>query len=394
MHCTIALMLSLLLLPARVPPQQGSAAGFVTVLGRDTVALESFRRSASRLDGDILLRAPRTVRYHYAIEFRPDGGVSRSVVDFTLPGADMLPRNRTAITFSGDSVRVDVDTAGVQQTFRRAVPRGTAPELMSGFDSDYGLYISLGMYESILARLRSPVNDTAKIPVIGAVGGQPGTKLIVRRSDTLVDVDYFKILWTHLAVNASGQIDGADATETTEKTRSIRTAPINIDSAAREYVRRDRGGKAFGVASPPDSARAQLGSASIRISYSSPRKRGREILGTTVRYDRVWRTGANAATVLTVDRPVRIGGFSLPAGAYSLWTVPSRDGAALIINRETGQWGTNYDSAKDVAKLPMHVSRGRPVQENFRISVSASGNTGELQLEWDDFVWSIPISAP
>jgi hypothetical protein len=354
--------------------------------------LESFRRTSSRLDGDILLRAPRTIRYHYDVTFRPDGGVSRSVVDLMVPGVDNAPRNRTTISFAGDSARVEVDTGGVQQTFQRAAPHGTSPELMSGFGSDYGLYISLGLYESIFAHVSSPPKDTARIPVISAVGGVPGIKLIVRRSPALIDVDYFKILWTHIAINATGQIEGADATETTEKTRSVRTAPINIDSASKEFVRRDRAGKAFGVASPPDSVRTRVGSVSVAINYSSPRKRGRAILGATVPYDRVWRTGANAATVLAIDHPITIGGHALPAGMYTLWTVPARDGVLLVINSEYGQWGTDHDSAKDLVRLPMTVSRSQVVQENFAITVSSDGSNGELRMRWDDFVWSIPIS--
>ena len=385
-------LFSLLLVLAAGRLQQVPAASFVTTLGRDTVALETFRRTPSRLDGDILLRAPHTVRYHYAIELRPDGSTARSVVDFTQPGIDNAPRNRTTITLAGDTARIELDTSGVQQSFKRAVPRGTAPELMSGFNSDYGLYISLGMYEPIVARVATPPNDTDRIAVIGAVGGQPGTKWLVRRAGSTVDVDYFKVGWTHLAVGAGGRIEGADATETTEKTRSARTAPINIDSAAREFVRRDRAGKAFGVSSPPDSVRAVIGGARISIDYSSPRKRGREILGTTVRYDRVWRTGANAATVLTTSRPVTIGGFALAAGTYSLWTVPGRDRTDLIINSDHGQWGTDYDPGKDIARLPMTTTHFPQIAESFRIDVTSSGSAGELRLRWDDFLWTIPIA--
>ena len=152
------------------------------------------------------------------------------------------------------------------------------------------------MDEAILSHLTAMSNATDTVPVIGAASGQPGTKLIVRRSPTIVDIDYFKILWTHVTVNASGQIEGEDATETTEKTRSVRTAPMNIDSAAKVLVRRDAAGNAFGVSSPADSVRTRIGPASIAIDYCSPRKRGRRILGTTVPFDKISRTGANAAT--------------------------------------------------------------------------------------------------
>jgi Protein of unknown function (DUF2911) len=392
-YALISLVLALIA-PSAVPQrqQQPDGAAFVTTLGRDTIALESYRRTAARLDGDILLRVPRTVRYHYAFTFRPDGGISRSVVDLTPLSAGGAPAIRTSIAFVGDSARVDIDSAGAQQTITRAIRHGTVPELMSGFGSDYGLYISLGMYESLFTHLTAPVNDTTTFPVIGAVGGQPGSKLIVRRSPTLIDVDYFKILWTHVAVNANGRVEGADATETTERTRSTRTAPINIDSAAKEFIRRDRAGKAFGISSPADSVRARLGTAAITIDYSSPRKRGRDILGTTVLYDRVWRTGANAATVLTVNQLMTIGGYSLPAGVYTLWTLPTKGGVQLVINGQHGQWGTDYDPTKDVVRLPMKEVRGQPVQENFTITLAATGNAGELRMQWDDFVWSIPMS--
>ncbi len=370
--------------------QRGDGGAFVTVLGRDTVAIESFELGAARLDGDILLRAPRTVRYHYAMTLRADGSVARSEVEF-IPLTDNLPRRKTTITFTADSARVDFDSAGAVRTVRHAVPRGTTPELMSGFNSDYGLYISLGMYESILAH--SGASDSSVVPVIGAISGEPGRKILVRRSPTVVDVDYFKILWTHFAVNSARQIQSADATETTEKTRSVRIGAVNIDSAAKEFVRRDRSGKSFGVSSPPDSVRTHIGGTTIAIDYNSPRKRAREILGTTVPYDRVWRTGADAATVLTVNRALTIGGYVLPAGKYTLWTVPSKGGAELVINSQHGQWGTDYDPATDLVHLPLRTAKAAAPQENFTIGITGSGSDGELTLQWDDFIWSIPVSA-
>ncbi|MDB4911587.1 MAG: hypothetical protein JWO39_2410, partial [Gemmatimonadetes bacterium] len=78
-------------------------------------------------------------------------------------------------------------------------------------------------------------------------------------------------------------------------------------------------------------------------------RRGRTILGAVVPYGNVWRTGANEATVLIFDKDMTIGGTPVPAGAYSLWTIPKADGTVqLIINRQHGQWGTDYDSAQDV----------------------------------------------
>ena len=115
--------------------------------------------------------------------------------------------------------------------------------------------------------------------------------------------------------------------------------------------------------------------------------------GAVVPYDKVWRTGANEATVLTFDRDMTIGGAQLPAGAYSLWTIPKADGTVqLIINRQHGQWGTSYDPAQDVVRVPMKASTAPAPQENFAIDVPGSGTSGELRISWDVFVWSVPLT--
>jgi hypothetical protein len=76
-----------------------------------------------------------------------------------------------------------------------------------------------------------------------------------------------------------------------------------------------------------------------------------------------------------------------------LWTIPKADGTVqLIINRQHGQWGTDYDSAQDLVRMPMKSSTAPSPQESFAIDISGSGNDGELRLSWDTFVWSIPLS--
>jgi Protein of unknown function (DUF2911) len=369
-------------------------ATLVTTLGQDTIAIESYRTTRAGVRGDLLLRAPRTVLYHYDITLRPDGGLSRSTVDFTRPGDGQAQRIRTTITVRDDSALVDVDSAGIDHSLERPVSRNLRPGLMTGFASDYGLYISLGIYEAIVSKLGSALNVVHEVPVIDVVDGSLRTKQLVRRSTSDVDVDYFGIAWTHLTLDAGGNVERANASGTTEQTQSVRTGAVNIDSATNAFVRRDRAGQSLGQLSPPASAMATVGGATFRIRYNSPRKRGRVILGTTVPFGQVWRTGANAATELIVDRAVAIGGKKIPAGTYTLWTVPTPHGVTLIINGQHGQWGTNYDPTKDIVRVPMHVQRGEPAREDFTISLSGNGSSGELRIAWADFVWSVVLSGP
>lgn len=369
----------------------GDSAGFVTVLGRDTIALESFRRTEARLQGEIVLRVPATVHFHYSFDLRPDGSVSRAVIDLKPLAAPALASRRVSLEFGADSVQVAIDSAGATQRATYAVRPGTLPLLLTGFNDSFGLYESFGMYELLFSRPSFRLTDSTRAPFIGALSGQVGTKRLARRSASQIDTDFFGIAWTHLEVDDQGHILGADASATTEKTRTRRTGPIDVTRAAKAFATRDRAGRGVGIASPEDSVRVKLGAAHLAIDYSSPRRRGRTILGAVVPYNQVWRTGANAATVLFVDHPLMIGNTLVGPGGYSLWTLPTASGVELIINRQHGQWGTEYDSSRDLARIAMQVSAEASPRENFAILVIGQGDSAELVMQWDTFVWRVPV---
>ena len=112
-----------------------------------------------------------------------------------------------------------------------------------------------------------------------------------------------------------------------------------------------------------DTARATIGAATFAVDYGRPLLRGRTLLGDVISYDRVWRTGANAATQFTTSAPITLAGLSLPAGKYTLWTVPHLRGVDLIVNRQTGQWGTEYGRAHDLGTAAMKSDSVNPPVE-------------------------------
>jgi hypothetical protein len=116
-------------------------------------------------------------------------------------------------------------------------------------------------------------------------------------------------------------------------------------------------------------------------------------VGNILPYDRVWRTGANAATQFTTSAPIMLAGYAVPAGTYTLWTVPRVNGAAdIILNKQTGQWGTEYDGAKDLFMTRMKTEALTTPVEVFTISVvPADATHGTLALEWGPFRWTSPI---
>ncbi|HEY2896026.1 MAG TPA: DUF2911 domain-containing protein [Gemmatimonadaceae bacterium] len=368
-------------------------ASFITTLGRDTVVVESVARAGNRVTGDIIVRVPATVRVHYDVELRADGSVARSSYESDPMGAKNMAGSRLTLDFEGDSVRATLDSAGQKGKVVHRVPKGVVPMLMTGFGASYGLYSAIGLYELLLERTKPSANDTLVVPAIDIANGTISKRKFLARSDTQIDVDYFGILWTHLTVDPTGQITAADARETTEKTKTERTQSVDIGALAKSFASADRSGKGVGAASPNLIAKGTVGGQPVVVSYGSPRRRGRVILGAVVPYDKVWRTGANEATVLTFDKDMTIGGAPVPAGAYSLWTIPKPDGTVqLIINRQHGQWGTNYDPAQDLVRVPMKASTAPAPQENFAIDIPGSGDSAELRISWDVFVWSVPLA--
>jgi len=148
------------------------------------------------------------------------------------------------------------------------------------------------------------------------------------------------------------------------------------------------------VPSPGATAAGTIHGAAIEVSYSQPAKRGRDIWGTLVPHDGVWRTGANAATILTTGSDLVVEGAELPAGSYTLWSTYSEDSQQLIINSETGQWGTAYNPANDFTTVEMTKSELPGMLERFTISLEETAEGGMLHLDWDDARFSVDIRVP
>lgn len=145
-------------------------------------------------------------------------------------------------------------------------------------------------------------------------------------------------------------------------------------------------------ASPRDTASMRLGGATVSVDYGRPYARGRKIMGGLVPFGQVWRTGANAATTLTTSADLRIGGVDVPRGKYTLYTLPAADRWLLVVNRQTGQWGTEYDAKRDLARIPMRLSALRSPTEQFTITLTPAQNgRGELAMAWENTRVSVPV---
>ncbi len=199
---------------------------------------------------------------------------------------------------------------------------------------------------------------------------------------------------SYIKLDPAGRLLGLDGRATTQKVEVERRATVDLDTYAAAFTAAQEARGPMGPLSPRDTVRAAIGGGRLTVEYSRPWKRGRQIFGGVVPWYRVWRLGANAATHLSTTANLEAGGQVIPAGTYTLWTLPSPAGASLILNRQTGQWGTHYDPALDLTRLELQRERRLPPVEQFSIELEPSSAGGRLRFSWDTTSYVLPFSVP
>jgi hypothetical protein len=146
------------------------------------------------------------------------------------------------------------------------------------------------------------------------------------------------------------------------------------------------------IVSPRDSVKATFNGKKIAISYGKPSILGRKIFGAFVPYYKVWRTGAGAATTLITETDLEVDGAVVPRGAYSLYTLPAEERWKLIINKQTGQWGTIYNPQLDLARVDLNIKKLKSPIEDLTFKLEKNGNDGgTLKIEWANTSLSVPF---
>jgi hypothetical protein len=146
--------------------------------------------------------------------------------------------------------------------------------------------------------------------------------------------------------------------------------------------------------SPPAKAECKLsGGKTVTIDYSSPRAKGRKIFGGLVPFGEIWRAGANEATAFVTNSDLSVGGKAVPAGSYTIFTIPEQDKWTLVISKKIGEWGTAYPGPnEDLARIDMKVSKLPSAVENFTIAFDQSGTGCTLHMDWETTRASVEIT--
>jgi len=147
-------------------------------------------------------------------------------------------------------------------------------------------------------------------------------------------------------------------------------------------------------ASPHETVSAEVGGAKVSITYGRPYMKGRPVAGGLIPYTSVWRTGADEATTLTTDKMLMFGSLHVGAGSITLWTQAAESGAwKLILNKETGQWGTAHKPENDLGRVDMVIEKLATPVEQFTIAIEpGTGKSGRIVMTWDTVKMIVPFS--
>lgn len=362
--------------------------GFIAALGNDTTSVELVTRTPNRISGDAVGRSPVVVRRRWEATLAADGTIRRWTLDTHIPnGVDVTSLHHEA-TIERDRItlvrRVNDSTARFSY---RLAHSATVP--WNAF-----LYST---YEPLLAAARG-LADTTRIGIYffeGWAEGQLGYARVRALGGDSVALSSTGLSGAGVAhVDADGRLLSYSGEGTTYKQQVTRVRAVpDLDEIERRFAADEKAKGVHARLSNRDTAQGNVGSANVKVVYGRPLARGRQLVGGLIPYGRVWRTGANEATHLHISQPVRLAGVQLEAGAYTLWTLPSERGVQLIINRQTGQWGTGYQSRFDIARVPMQVDTVTTHAEAFTIRIDPASGRARLVMEWGSVQWSVPIEA-
>jgi hypothetical protein len=382
------LLTAAVLLASPIACARSQTHGFVAVLGNDTTSIERVTRSGNRITGDAVGRSPAVVRRRWEAELAPDGSIASWSMETLIPNAPAASQR----------IRHTANFTGPNTSFTRAV--GDAPARAWAYRKGYPETVPWNAFVYATWELLLDAARRQRDPARARIGqyffegwdeGNVGYADIERQSDGSYSIGSTGLAGYGVArVGAQGGLESYSGRGTTyhQEVRRITDVP-DLDAIAERFAadERSRGGLARSL-SPRDTVRAAVGAAAITIDYSRPARRGRALVGDLIPYDQVWRTGANAATQLNTTAPIELAGVALRPGTYTLFTLPTREGVSLVINGESGQWGTSYNARRDVARRPMTVETVENV-ERFTIRVDGP----RLVMEWGTFRWSAPIAA-
>ncbi len=375
-----AVFLLATLLPTGARAQ--TSHSYLVRLGRDTLSLERVTRTPTQVRGEFVVRTPRSLHRTYVMELAADSTVRRFEMVTRVLGAAVPAReSRASIDFLGDSALVTTPRGDSSMTTRVPAGRGAVPSLNG----------VMGVMDQLAQQARTAASESVAVVMI-PLGG-PSLRGMVSRAggDTLlldVVTPVGRVPAFRLKTDAEHRLVTFSGVGSVFQAEAERIAEPDFAALAEAFATRP-----IGALSTRDTVRATVAGAELWLDYGRPFRRGRDVFGTVVPWDIVWRTGANAATQFRTSAELRIGAVRIPAGTYTLWTLPSPEGWKLIVNAQTGQWGTQYDPERDVVRVKLTSETIAQPVEQLTMSFEQRAQERALVIAWDRTRLSVPIRA-
>ena len=384
----------ILLLSCNTAPEK--RYGFLTMLGHDTIAIEDITRRGNSLTSDEVDRFPRLHIRHTVVDLNEDGSIRHLVMEIHTPSEPSGQRDRKVVADVSDN-KVHLSKTDSTGTVNRDFTTGGAivvahvPQMYSLYE----LYFAAAEKRSAASNLKAgtPV-EMRQFYIDREFDRFPlGHATVTPLANGKIEVTHDWLSGTGEAVMDSGNMLSYSGARSTYKVEVKQLAtPPNIGAIARRFEATETAAGKVKSLSVRDSVQTQIGNTTFTIDYSRPLLRGRTLLGDVIPYDRVWRTGANAATQFTTSTPIKLAGMPVPAGSYTLFTAPHANSVDLIVNKRTGEWGTEYSGSLDLGKARMISEVTAAPVEEFTISIMPGDNRhGKLVFEWGTFRWIAPI---
>ncbi|MCH2450614.1 MAG: DUF2911 domain-containing protein [Gracilimonas sp.] len=352
---------------------ESNQAAFVTLLGSDTLAVEQFEKTDTSITANVILRSPETRFSTYFLKWDETGGIQEMArtdypasTGFAGEGAIVQ-----TVVRDGDSLMVEVLDNENPRSYKAPYQPGVLPFIDMvhwPFEIAFNNAVEAGQ-------------DTVNQPLL--TGNRLSNFIIAAiEGDSMTIRHPFRGVMG-VNVDESGNLEYLDAGLTTRKLKVHRVNELDLDALTTRFANNP-----IGQLSGAVSAKFSFRDTDFIVEFGSPQKRGRELFGGIVPYGKVWRTGANRATHFSTSSDLRFGELDVPAGEYTLFSIPEADGGTLIINNQTGQNGTSYNESRDLGRVPMEVSTKDDITEAFTITVDETDEGGRINLIWGDTIYS------
>lgn len=352
---------------------------YVTRLGSDTLAIERVEKQENSLRADVVLRSPRISLTSYGISWDTNNKL----------------KSLTAIAYEGlfgefpvgGSVKQNIEAEGDSLVSESEGRNGMVRSSMLN-DNTYLPFIDMVHWPYDIAFNRAHLSAEDSIHQYLLTGRRASDFIIHRTADNEYTLRHPSRGYMYVQTDNKGNMTWLDAKETTRKLIVERVSDLDFEMLTEKYIEIDK--KALRLAHLVRLKRWKLALADPTSKLLLVRlKERRTIFGGIVPYGEHWRTGANSASHFSTTKDIYIAGNKVPAGEYTLFSIPEENGGTLIINKQTGQNGQSYDESRDLMRVPMMREENSEEVEGFTIQVVETENGGSIELLWDRTIYYV-----